>query len=81
VVRSQTLQSSVGYYLDVLRAAVGAKAAPASLRVDLKAELCSDSDLVANGLECLAHKLLVREWSIRFRRIEMSYTTFMRRAD
>ena len=76
-VRSR-LSERVDAPLDRLRAAVG-PVAPAVFQVE--AELRRDHDLVADGLERLAHELLVRERPVHLRGVEEGDAAFDRGAD
>jgi len=65
---------------DVFRPAVHAPLF-AGVRIQLEAELGCDHDCFANGRECLAHQLLVRERAVDFRRVEEGDPAVDRRAD
>ena len=68
----QPLEARLGDALDVLGPAVGAAAARTGLKIDVKAELGGDDDLVANRRERLADEFLVGERAVGLRRVEQT---------
>ena len=74
VIGSQPFQASVSHGLDMPRLAVGSRTPLAGFDIDVETELGGNHDLIANWLECFAHKLFVREWSVSFSCIEVCHT-------
>ena len=61
--------------------AVRSRAALASLRVDIEAELRSDDDLIPYGLQRLTYQLFVREWAVGFGGVKERNTFVVRGPD
>jgi hypothetical protein len=77
VIGPQTLQAGVCHKFDMLGAAIGSCTAFASFKIYFEAELCSNHNLVADGLERLAHQFFIGERAIGFGGIEHGHATVM----
>src|SRR3954452_13293076 len=69
----EALQRRLSHLTDVRGAAV--KACLLTV-LELEAELGRNHHLIADRRQCVADELFVREWSVRFGRIEERHTTF-----
>ena len=77
----QTLEARLCDAFDVLGLAVGAAVARTGLKIDVKAELGGDDDLVANWRERLADEFLVGERAVGFRRVKQAHAAIVGGAD
>jgi len=73
----QVLERCPGDGLDVLRAAIAARATFAGVQIDIEAELGRDHDVVSERRQRIAHQFLVDEWAIGFGRIKEGDTPFV----
>ena len=79
VVGPQPLERGLGDLLDVLGAAVHAALPGLDPGLEVEAELGGDHDLLAYGLERLAHELLVGERAVGLGRVEERHAAARRR--
>jgi hypothetical protein len=67
---AKPLQARLSRSLDVLRAAVRARATLASFGIDIEPEFRGNHNLFADRLQCFSDQLLVRERPVSLGRVE-----------
>ena len=77
----EPLQHALGRALDVVGAAVEARAALARVGIDVPAELGGDHHLVAHGRQRVADQFLVGKGAVGFGGIEQGHPALVRTAD